>query len=48
MKPAAGWNVAVFGSVGFAIVFVVFGGVSTGYALRSVGLRHWTKHINPP
>jgi hypothetical protein len=32
----AGWKVVVFASVGFGILFVVFGGFSFGYTLRSV------------
>ena len=37
-KPIAGWKVALFASIGLAILFVAFGGFSTGYTLRSVGL----------
>ena len=37
-KHIAGWKVALFASVGFAILFVAFGGFSTRYTLRSVGL----------
>ena len=38
IKPAAGWKVALYASGGFAILFVVFGGFSTGYSLRAVTL----------
>jgi hypothetical protein len=38
IKHIAGWKVALFASVGFAILFAVFGGFSTGYSLRSIGL----------
>jgi len=37
-KHIAGWKVALFASAGFAILFVAFGGFSTGYTLRSVSL----------
>ena len=38
VKHIAGWKVALFASLGFAILFVVIGGFSTGYTPRSVGL----------
>jgi hypothetical protein len=34
----AGWKVAAFASVAVAILFVVLGGISTGYSLRNVAL----------
>jgi hypothetical protein len=38
LKHIRGWKIAAFASVGFAILFVVFGGFSTGYSVRSVAL----------
>jgi hypothetical protein len=38
IEHIAGWKVALFASAVFAMLFVVFGGFSTGYSLRSVGL----------
>jgi hypothetical protein len=38
IKHITGWKVALFASAGFAVLFVVFGGFSAGYTLRSVGL----------
>jgi hypothetical protein len=37
-KHIAGWKVALSASAGFAILFVAFGGFSSGYSLRSVML----------
>jgi hypothetical protein len=38
VKPIAGWKVALFASVALAILFAAFGGLSSGYSLRSVAL----------
>jgi hypothetical protein len=35
-KHIAGWKVALFASAAFAVLFVMFGGFSSGYSLRSV------------
>ena len=36
VKHLAGWKVALLASGGLALLFVVFGGFSSGYSLRSV------------
>jgi len=36
IKPTAGWKVALYTSGALAILFVIFGGFSTGYSRRSV------------
>ena len=38
IKHIAGWKVALFASAALAVLFVVFGGFSSGYSLRSVTL----------
>ena len=38
IKHIAGWKVAAFASVAFAVAFVIFGGFSMGYTLRNVAL----------
>lgn len=36
MKPTAGWKVVLFASGALAILFVIFGGFTSGYSLRAV------------